>query len=119
MTSPASPCDREQLRRSLQDRLSEPEQAALAEHLEACEPCRLELERLAATTGFWGDARLLRGEPEPEPDPDGDLDEPGDPAGAWLRLLDPPDPDGPECLGRLGTYEVSEVIGQGGMGVVL
>jgi WD40 repeat protein len=127
MTSPASPCDRERLKRSIQDQLSEAEQATLAEHLEACEPCRLELDRLAAATGFWGDARLLRGEPEPEPDPEpefdpedrpeGDAD--ADPAGAWLRLLDPPDPDQPECLGQLGPYEVSEVIGQGGMGVVL
>ena len=38
---------------------------------------------------------------------------------AWLRLLDPPDPDRPETLGRLGPYEVLEVLGQGGMGVVL
>ena len=38
---------------------------------------------------------------------------------AWLRLLDPPDPDRPETLGRLGSYEVLEVLGQGGMGVVL
>ena len=32
------------------------------------------------------------------------------------RLLDPP--KHPEMLGRIGSFDVSEVIGQGGMGVV-
>src|SRR5262249_9739907 len=36
---------------------------------------------------------------------------------AWLGFLDPPEKDGP--IGRLGSYEILEVIGRGGMGVVL
>ena len=47
------------------------------------------------------------------------------PAAAWaiyrfakeLGFLDPPEKDGP--IGRLGSYEILEVIGRGGMGVVL
>ncbi|MFO0892569.1 MAG: protein kinase [Isosphaeraceae bacterium] len=117
MRRPMSDCEPRLLRLSLEDRLSEPDQARLAEHLEACEACRQELERLAAATGFWGDARLLQGEPEPRTEPDeGDADDGGS---AWLRLLDPPEPDRPDLLGRLGDYEVVEILGQGGMGVVL
>ncbi len=65
MSAHAKPCDRRRLRLSIEDRLSENEQSELAAHLEACEPCRLELERLAAASGMWGEARALRGEPEP------------------------------------------------------
>lgn len=36
---------------------------------------------------------------------------------AWQELLEPA--DSPECLGRLGTCEVTELIGRGGMGLVL
>jgi serine/threonine-protein kinase len=131
MASPASRCNPELLRLSVEDRLSDTEQAGLAAHLESCEPCRRELERLAAASGFWGDARLLAGEPEPHGSPMATIDhgllpedlqddeEEGNPSEAWLRLLDPPDADRPDLLGRLGPYEVSEIIGQGGMGVVL
>ena len=123
-------CDSYRLRLSLEDRLSDAEQTALASHLETCAGCRQELERLAAASQLWGDARLLRGEAEPgatptiglahgtlEPDDDHtDSDAEG---GAWIDFLDPPDPDRPETLGRLGAYQVLKVLGQGGMGVVL
>ncbi len=36
-----------------------------------------------------------------------------------LEFLDPPDPARPETIGRLGPYEILEVLGRGGMGVVL
>ena len=62
------------MRLSLEDRLSNSEQAELATHLESCEwvssgwatlVCRQELERLAAASQLWGEARLLGGEAEP------------------------------------------------------
>jgi serine/threonine-protein kinase len=122
-----NPCDTRRLRLSIEDRLTEGEQAELAAHLEACEPCRLELERLAARSGLWGEARRLRGEPEPGKAPTIGLaqeDEPGEEDGeledeAWLAFLDPPDPDRPGTLGRLAAYEVLELLGRGGMGIVL
>src|SRR5271157_3429857 len=123
-------CDSYRLRLSLEDRLSDSEQAELATHLESCEFCRLELERLAAASQLWGEARLLGGEAEPGASPTiglahGTLDAEDAvtdlTAGSsdWFEFLDPPHPDQPGTLGRLGPYEVFEVLGQGGMGVVL
>jgi serine/threonine protein kinase len=118
------------LRLSLEDRLSDSEQAELATHLESCEFCRLELERLAAASQLWGEARLLGGEAGPGAAPtiglahgtleaeDAVTDLTAG-SSAWLEFLDPPHPDQPGTLGRLGPYEVFEVLGQGGMGVVL
>jgi hypothetical protein len=57
------------LRLSLEDRLSDSEQAELATHLESCEFCRQELERLVAPSQLWGEARLLGGEAEPGASP--------------------------------------------------
>src|SRR3954447_9149479 len=96
-----NPCDARRLRLSLEDRLTDLEQVELAAHLEVCEPCRVELERLAAASGLWGEARALRGELEPGKAPtiglaaeDESEDEVDD--GAWLAFLDPPDPDRPD-----------------------
>ncbi len=136
MPDDARKCDARRLRLSLEDRLDDREQAELAGHLERCKPCREELERLAAASRFWGEARSLRDD-VPDPDeharnaeryatigldlgPEAEGTDDDDEAGtAWLRLLDPPDPGRPEMLGRLSDYEIVQVLGQGGMGVVL
>jgi serine/threonine protein kinase len=116
----------------LEESLSESEQASLNKHLESCERCQGTVSGLAATKELWAQAarHLGRG--------------PQDDAAALHQLLAdleeeaaPPDrhraadlgedlPPGflsPSKkvghLGRLGHYEISQIVGRGGMGVVL
>jgi serine/threonine-protein kinase len=111
----------------LAGKLARPEEDALARHLDGCEPCQRALDRLTAPSGDFaavsaeedvsgpGLRRVLqqaRGGADPDrtraetPAADDSLD-----------FLDPPREPG--HLGRLGHYEVLEVVGRGGFGVVL
>jgi eukaryotic-like serine/threonine-protein kinase len=130
MASRPYECDRDRLRLSLEDRLSEARHTELANHLEECPDCRQELEQLAAASKFWCDAALLRGERAPGAAPTVGLagdgvpeleseEEVGDADAGWREFLDPPNPTRPGTFGRLGPYEILEVLGRGGMGVVL
>ena len=111
----------------LEGSLDERHQALVAEHLESCEPCQREIERLAAGTATWDAlARGLRAGSKPTPAPlaaamNALTAEPGDGRGISPDLprsfLAPPSQPG--NLGRLGDYEVSEEIGRGAMGIVL
>src|SRR5262249_56838422 len=86
------------------------EQDGVGRHGEDCEACRRALERAAAESRWWGDVRLLA-DPWPTTCPElGDL---GDPA---TDVLDPP--DAPDAIGKVGGWDVAEVIGRGGNGVV-
>jgi WD40 repeat protein len=108
--------------------LSGDEQGELTAHLDGCPRCRQELERLAGGDEAWRETARklgaacadesepalrevleeLRGEPtQAEPNAADDA----------LAFLQPPSQPG--HLGRLGHYEVMEVVGRGGMGVVL
>lgn len=98
----------------LDDGLSDAEQASLAQHVEECRECREKLESLAADPTWWHQTRdLLSGLTAEENFAlSGAETEP-----VSLDFLDPS--ENPAMLGRLGEYEVLEVIGRGGMGVVL
>ena len=137
MTEPLSLClTSDQLKSLLDGSLTEPEQTMLQGHVDGCLFCQQSLERLVAGTESW-DAAVghLR---EQTPQPDGPVlaealqqmkrDEFVE--AAWqgaaasvnssakpLDFLEPSDQPG--SIGRLGVYEVSEVVGRGGMGVVL
>jgi len=125
--------DVSRIRAMLDGALSEEEQVALAKHLEQCEECQNHFERLAT-----GDEvlpcpteNLKRAQGRPPETAvqrlvqdlhDTGTDEtaapeqatPGEPS---LDFLAPS--DAPDHLGRLGSYEITEIIGQGGMGIVL
>ena len=120
-----SACDfpSDRIRRLLDDELLESEQTELAAHLEHCPQCCQRLDAVAAKSGDWADLRLLNDGDEfdrrstfdnadfnrhRQEEPDEYVIPPG--------LLDPP--SNPVNLGRLGPYEILEVVGQGGMGIV-
>ncbi len=123
---PTDTCDLDRLESFLNGELSDAEERDVALHLNACANCRRSLEQLAAEPESWTEAeRLLK---PSQFDPLGTEAMPG------LAVMDgtPRQPiqiqnvldalgptDDPEMLGRLGGYEISGVVGAGGMGVVL
>lgn len=121
--------DLHRLQEMLAGTLPEQEQSALTSHLDTCATCRQTLEDLATDGESWSDmmSRLKNksaaiepaleqamvqikaadlGTKEATPSDSKDLD-----------FLSPPRQQGQ--IGRLAHYEISEVIGQGGMGIVL
>lgn len=107
-------CDQSRLTLLLDDGLSDAEQAEMARHVEGCADCRQRLELLAAEPDWWHETRdFLSGLTEE----DGAALSGPDAEPVALDFLDPS--DNPAMLGRLGEYEVLEIIGRGGMGVVL
>lgn len=119
-------CDESRLRSFLHDDLPEPENVRLTDHLDHCENCQRALERLAAGSRLWEELRELS--------PDfGHAVERRAPVtmdhsslnrdGAKTDPLIPIDflapATTPGTLGRLGPYDVTQVLGRGGFGVVL
>ena len=131
MVDRACECETDRLRRHVEGRLGEDEQELLTAHLDRCEQCRGSLEALAGDDRLWHDLRFfLVGEPDLSPPrfrPAGQRLEtrsrgrpvPDDWDGrrAVLAFLDPP--ADPRYMGSFGPYQILEVIGRGGMGVVL
>jgi serine/threonine protein kinase len=118
-------CETDRLEAFLQDSLGPDEEAELLLHLDACLSCRSRLDQRAAEPETWTDAsQFLQDELYDEFSVSHvDIEEgpPSDSPSAQIRsVLDTLDPtDDPASLGRLGAYEVTGVIGSGGMGVVL
>ena len=124
MVSRHFPCDESRLRSFLDDDLPELEHAQLAGHLDTCAACRRTLERLAAGSRLWADLRGLAPRPGLRHTGGGnDTETYGGPNESArsdrepsLDFLAPPTSIG--SLGRLGPYDVSEVLGRGGFGIV-
>jgi serine/threonine protein kinase/WD40 repeat protein len=130
MTRRACHCETDWLKRHIEGRLDEREQNRLASHIETCEECRTALDALAGDETFWRDLRELLAH-EPQFSSDGRIQS-REPAGdaqtnasrqewtgheAILTVLDPPADK--SSIGSLGAYQILEVIGRSGMGLVL
>ncbi|MCA9194198.1 MAG: serine/threonine protein kinase [Planctomycetales bacterium] len=104
----------------LQGQLNSFEQAEFESHLESCAACRQWLEDQAADEAQWREAsHLLMADPYRS-----SLDARREHETTGSHLIEQvitalAPTDDPEMLGRIGSYEVSGVIGVGGMGVVL
>jgi len=121
-------CDESRLKSFLDDELPDREHARLSDHLETCATCRGSLERLAAGSRLWAELRHLGEQHNSLP---------GSASIAGDRAIFAKSPRGrraddlhrslefltasetPGSLGRLGHYEVTDVLGSGGFGVVL
>ena len=100
------------------------EYRGFAAHVEMCRPCQERLSEMAADESDWTNARtMLSGKPpDVVPKMSGAEDDSGLIPNASTRpikldFLLPP--SHPEMLGRLDRYEIEQVIGKGGMGIVL
>ncbi|MEM9944323.1 MAG: serine/threonine-protein kinase, partial [Planctomycetota bacterium] len=124
-------CKTDTLVHFLEETLSEQQERDLISHLDHCDSCAQELERLAAISSRWQqvqsflsqkDSRTTPvGEPTTENYPlrseDGCNNELPFSIRQILSLLDPTDE--PTSLGRMGSFEVLGVVGSGAMGVVV
>ncbi len=133
------------LQAALRSRLDAQAQGNLERHLVNCAGCRNQVERLAGDVSFWEQAAetLKRAEQETaidgggrvprndsvfmRLDPSADLpriepvfhDDPDEEAREQLEALTLLDsPSHPEMLGRIDGFNVEQLIGRGGMGVV-
>ncbi|MFK7738083.1 MAG: protein kinase, partial [Pirellulaceae bacterium] len=111
------------LHRFLKEQIAEQEEASLQEHIGQCSDCRAKMETIAAGQAMWDalrDGAIGRsgptiGDQTKDANAETAADDPN--LAGLLDYLGPT--EDPQYLGRLGSYEVCGVIGQGSTGIVL
>ncbi len=116
MTNPTPGCDPTRIARLSAGTLNAEDEQILEQHISTCDACCQAMQDAVAGRDIWEKTGLyLRVEP--------DEHQAGDVAIGYsiidrvLEVLSPT--DDPEMLGRIGSYEISGVIGSGGMGALL
>ena len=131
-------CNLQRIDDYLDERLSDALVSEFERHLCDCETCRLELQKRSAEADYWRDAVALLG-PDLMPSDafhSGPRRRGNDGPGSSEQTTEEPrasrreryvlsvldslaQTDDPEMLGRVGDYEISGIVGVGGMGAVL
>jgi len=132
MVARITACDKRRLREVLAGNVAGQIESEVADHLQTCESCRHDLELLAGGAAWWSDVRSFLSSHDPAISHSTHIDTTtggsGAPTGVhsspnfetWRKQLGFLSPsDTPDSLGRLGHYEITDVIGRGGMGIVL
>jgi hypothetical protein len=109
-------CNHQAGRLFLAGAMTDEQETEFVSHLDSCHQCQSRLEQSAGSGADWREATdrlklmpsLLDTEPICSRTPTREYD---------LAFLAPT--DDPQMLGRIGCYEVSGVIGRGGMGIVV
>ena len=132
MTDLLTPCPApDRLKAFVDGILSESDQLAIQTHIEVCTACQRILESIVAGSESWdsalGNLRKELSDPHEtvlfeamkrmKADEFVDSVDQGNSSVSPLEFLAPSSKPG--SIGKLGLYEVTEVIGQGGMGVVV
>ena len=118
----SSTCNPHTVHAFLRNDLNELEVTRFEEHLAACSDWRVALDQNTAEPAFWDDTHRFLKDDDGELEPLSTLGESDEPIDhhSINRILESLAPtDDPSMLGRLDGYEISGVVGHGGMGAVL
>ncbi len=108
-------------RQFLANKLTPSDDSNVTEHIEGCTDCQSRLEAIAEADIDWDDVRRFLQPEDKATRRDAGATTAFKPAeigsAGNVDFLTPS--DDPHSLGRFGRYEITEILGRGGMGVVM